>query len=179
MNILNIHGYQGTPQNAACSALQALGCNVISPAIDYDSVSPQELLQTLRQTVREQKTGMLAGTSYGGFYAAVLSAELHLPVILVNPCLLPFLHLPRLGFQQDILPLIPLFGSLSGIDRNIVRCIIGADDEIIDTHDFTQNLLGSEHCRIVPGGKHSGATLPLEAYLREVLPGMIAETAAF
>ena len=43
------------------------------------------------------------------------------------------------------------------------------DDEIIDTHDFTEHLLkNSRFCRI-PGGHHSGATLPLNDYFKEVL----------
>ena len=169
MNILNIHGYHGTPQNAACSALQALGCNVISPAIDYDSISPQELLQMLRQILKDQRIDRITGTSLGGFFAAALCAESHLPAMFVNPCLLPFLHLPRLGYTGDIAPFIPIFGTFSAIDSHLVSCITGGADEVIDTHDFTKNLLGNERFRIIPDGHHSGATLPLEDYFRAVL----------
>ena len=170
MLILNIHGYHGSPQNAAYAALQANGCDaIISPAIDYDAEAPENLLVRLRGIIREQNVGLIVGTSLGGFFAAVLSAETHLPVMLVNPCLMPFLHLPRLGFEGDIKPFIPLFGTLSELDPANVSCIVGDDDEIISTHDVTENLLHNERFRRIPGGHHSGATLPLPAYFGEML----------
>lgn len=169
MTVLNLHGYHGTPQNAAYAALTANGCNVISPAIDYDSIPPQELLQMLRQIIRGQQPDMLAGTSFGGFFAAALCAETKLPAFFVNPCLLPFLHLPRLGFTGDITAFFPIFGTFSRIDRSKVSCIVGGADEVIDTHDFTRNLLGNGRFRVIPDGQHSGATLPLQDYVREIL----------
>ena len=170
MPTLNIHGYNGTPQNAAYAALKANGCDaIIAPAIDYDAETPAAILDRLRGIIREEQPDLLVGTSLGGFFAAVLSAETHLPVILVNPCLLPVLHLPRLGFQGDIRPFIPLFGSLSGLDRDNVSCIVGDADEIIDTHDFTEHLLYNARFRRIPSGKHSGATLPLPDYFRDML----------
>ena len=170
MYILNIHGYHGTPQNAAYGALQANGCDsIISPVIDYDAETPEQILERLRSIIRKNGIGLIIGTSLGGFFAAVLSVEMHLPVILVNPCLMPFLHLPRLGFEGDIQTFIPLFGMLTQLEPGNVSCIVGDDDEIIDTHDFTEHLLkNSRFCRI-PGGHHSGATLPLPDYFREIL----------
>lgn len=170
MEILNIHGYHGSPQNAAYAALQANGCtHITSPAIDYDTESPETVLGNLRSIAAEKQTGLIVGTSLGGFFAAVLAAELHLPVLLVNPCLMPFLHLPRLGYQGDIKPFVPLFGTLGNLDLDTVCCIVGAEDDVIDTHDFTEHLLGNGNFRTVPGGKHSGATLPLPEYFGEML----------
>ena len=170
MTILNIHGYQGSPQNAAYAALQANGCDaIISPAIDYDDETPEQLLSKLRYIIRTQDVGLLVGTSLGGFFAAVLAVETDLPVILVNPCLMPFLHLPRLGFQGVLQPLIAYFGTLAHIDTARVSCIVGDADEVISTHDFTERLLYNERFRRIPGGHHSGSTLPLPDYFGEML----------
>ena len=170
MHILNIHGYHGTPKNAAYAALQANGCDKITaPAIDYDAESPDSILGRLRYIAADQNIELIVGTSLGGFFAAVLAAERDLPVMLVNPCLLPFLHLPRLGFTGEIKPFIPMFGTLHRLDRDNVSCIVGGQDEVIDSHDFTQKLLGNARFRIVPEGKHSGATLPLPDYFGEML----------
>ena len=170
MTILNLHGYNGTPTNAAYAALQANGCNdIIAPAIDYDAESPDSILDRMRHIAADRNVSLIVGTSLGGFFAAALSAELHLPVILVNPCLMPFLHLPRLGFQGEITPFIPLFGTLDRLDINNVSCIVGDADEVIDTHDFTEHLLKNARFRRIPGGHHSGATLPLNDYLKEML----------
>ena len=171
MNILNIHGYGGSPHNAAYAALEAVGCgSITSLAIDYDKETPAQLFDRLREAIAENKIGYIVGTSLGGFFAAVLSAELHLPVILINPCLMPFLHLPRLGFAGDVRQFIPLFAKLTALDTDCVSCIVGDADEVIDTHDVTERLVGNSRFRRVLGGKHSGATLPLEDYFREVLP---------
>ena len=169
MKILNLHGYNGSSHNAAYAALTEKGCEVISPQTDYDSINAHDFISEMKTIISEQNIDMLAGTSFGGFFAAVLSAELDMTVLLVNPCLMPFLHLPRLGYRGDIKPFIELFGKLSGINTDNVSCIIGGADEIIDTHDFTKKLMYNERFRIIPDGKHSGATLPLKEYFGEII----------
>lgn len=168
--ILNIHGYGGDPRNAACGALSALGCDIVSPAIDYDAQTPDAVMAGLRGAIAEDRDiGVIVGTSLGGFFAAVLAAETGLPVMLVNPALLPFLNLPRLGYNGDVRPFIRLFGAVAELGTDKVNCIVGGKDEVIDTHDFTEKLFGSGRVRIVPEGMHSGATLPLAEYFGEIL----------
>ena len=43
------------------------------------------------------------------------------------------------------------------------------NEEIIDSHDFTGKLLGNERCKVIPDGKHSGATLPLKDFFTETI----------
>lgn len=169
MKVLNIHGYQGSPENSAYAALRAIGVDIESPAIDYDASSPNEVMELLRKTVGKESFDYIVGTSFGGFFAAVLAAEVQLPVILVNPCLLPFLSLPRLGYKGNIRELIPLFGKLEELNPGASSCIIGGQDEILDTHDFTKHLLENERFCIIPNGRHSGSTLPLEEYFKEII----------
>ena len=102
MKILNIHGYKGSAKNSAYEALTALGHEVTSPELDYDTLSPDETLEMLLREAGECGAEMLVGSSLGGFYAAVMSVRLGLPAALVNPCLMPFLHLPRLGYNGEI-----------------------------------------------------------------------------
>lgn len=170
MTILNIHGYGGSPHNAAYAALQANNCvDIIAPAIDYDAESPENILGKLQYVIADKRIELIVGTSLGGFYAAILSAERNLPVMLVNPCLLPFLHLPRLGFNGDIKPFVSMFGTLAKLDSSNVSCIVGGQDDVIDTHDCTERLLHNARFRIIPDGKHSGSTLPLNEYFSEML----------
>lgn len=164
MNVLNIHGYNGNPQNSAYTALNDLECNIISPSFDYDNEAPDQVMGRLRYLAVDQRIEMIIGTSLGGFYAAALSYERNLPVILVNPFLMPFLTFP-----EYINPFISLFGTFSKLDRSNVSCIIGAEDELLGDHQFTKDLLYNSRFRSVPGGKHSGATLPLTEYFREML----------
>ena len=179
MRVLNIHGYQGSAENSAYIALRRIECEIISPQIDYDGEKPEPILDQLAGIAEKKKMELLVGTSLGGFFAAVLSADLHLPVILVNPCMLPFLHLPRIGYQGDIAPFIRMFAKLSLIDRETVSCIVGGSDELIDSHDFDERLFGNSRFRIIAGGGHSGATLPLKVYFEFVLKDGNAERKEF
>ena len=110
---------------------------------------------------------MIVGASLGGFYAAVLSARHDLPVMLVNPCLTPFLLSILSDFKTR--PLVKLFGELAKIDSSNVSCIVGDDDEVLGNHAFTEKLLGNSRFRRIDGGKHSGATLPLKEFFTEML----------
>lgn len=171
--ILNIHGYGGSAHNSAYTALRSLDCHVISPQLDYAAESPVQTLETLRNIVKEGEVDALAGTSFGGFFAALLCTEFRLPAMLVNPCLLPFDVLPRIGYPQPIQPLMALFGRLAAWNSSLVHCIIGGADEVIGDHAFTKRLLNHAALQIVPDGKHSGATLPLPSFFQTAL----AETA--
>lgn len=168
MTILNIHGYQGSPKNGAYNALHDIGCeNIISPSIDYDSEEPDNIIGKLNMLRVECKVDLVVGTSLGGFYASVLSAKHDFPVMLVNPCLTPFLLDMLSKFKTR--PLVQLFGELSKIESANVSCIVGDSDEVLGDHAFTEKLLdNSRFCRI-EGGKHSGATLPLKEYFSEML----------
>ncbi len=168
MKILNIHGYKGNSANSAYSALHELGYRTISPAIDYDHTETDEIFGFLENIISEQKPDAVVGTSLGGFFAAVLSAEYSIPAILVNPCLMPFVTLPRLGFEGDIMPFVKEFSKLHKISTDNVYAITGKCDEIIDYHDFTKKMFENKYYREILNGKHSGATLPLNEYFSQI-----------
>ena len=169
MKILNIHGYRGSCENSSFAALSALGAEMISPQIDYDKQSPDEILLFLNDLWQQNGCQAIVGTSLGGFYAALLSMKHHAKTVLINPCLLPFLLLPQLEESQNTLlfDYLRLFSDIVKIDKNQIVAIIGEQDEVISTHDFTQNLLGKSRCICVPNGKHSGWTLPLRDIFKQ------------
>ena len=169
MKILNIHGYRGSCENSSFAALSALGAEMISPQIDYDKQSPDEILLSLNDLWQQNGCQAIVGTSLGGFYAALLSMKHHAKTVLINPCLLPFLLLPQIEESQNTLlfDYLRLFADISKVDKNQILTIIGEQDEVISTHDFTQNLLGKSRCICVPNGKHSGWTLSLEQIFQQ------------
>ncbi len=167
MKILNIHGYKGSSENSACLALKELGYDVISPQLDYDAESPENILSLLSDVLSDSKPDVIVGTSLGGFFALLLSIESGLPSVLVNPCLMPFITLPQLEYSGDISGFIRLFGSFSEISQSKVFAIIGGQDEIISYHDFTRRVIKNH--AVYPEGKHSGATLPLKEFFGELI----------
>ncbi len=167
MKILTIHGYMGSAENAAYGALRALGADTISPQLDYDSDTPENILEYLRKILNENPCDMIVGTSLGGFFTLALAIERNMPAMLVNPCLMPFLHLPRLDYKGDIGGFMRIFPLFTKIDKSRVYAVIGGKDEIIDAHDFTMNII--DRYDIVPKGLHSGSTLNLEYHFRKEL----------
>ncbi len=169
MTILNIHGYNGSSENAAYVALKELGHKVVSPQIDYDSSDADKIFKAVSDLYTYAKPDLIVGTSFGGFFACLLSAVYNVPSVAVNPCLKPFEILPNLGYTHDIRNLIGLFGNLKSIQNDNISAIVGGQDEIIGSHDFTRLLLGNERYRVIPDGKHSGSTLPLNEYFAECI----------
>lgn len=167
MNILTIHGYKGNAHNAVYSALHSLGVDTISPQFDYSKDSPEYVFAELRKILDENQVDMITGTSLGGFFALTLAIERDLPVMLTNPCLMPFLHLPRLGYKGDIGGFMRIFPTFTDVNPDNVFAVIGGEDEIIDTHDFTKKIIPNHV--IVPDGKHSGGTLNLLEHFRNEL----------
>lgn len=180
MRVLNIHGYKGSAENTACCVLKNLGHEVISPQIDYDAKSPEKVLDDLREIFRENSPDYITGTSLGGFFSLLLSQEFkaekyeshlkkylpcNIPTVLISPCLCPFITLPQLDYMGDIKPFVELFGKISFGSRN-VTAVIGGRDEVINYHDFTEKMI---RCFIVPEGKHSGATLNLDYWLKRLV----------
>lgn len=155
MKIINIHGYHGNPENSAYTTFKEFKAEIISPYLDYDSETPESILEKLYKLIKENNPEFIAGTSLGGFYAVLLSIKTDIPAILINPALMPFLHLPRLSYTGDIKPYISLFSELADLKTDKIYTVTSGEDDVIDTHDFTN-----------PKGKHSGATLLLEESFR-------------
>ena len=67
LSILNIHGYHGSPENAAYAALGKQCKNITSPSVDYDAKSPESITDDLRQIINERNIDAIVGTSLGGY----------------------------------------------------------------------------------------------------------------
>ena len=75
MKVINIHGYHGNPENSAYTALNELKAEIISPYLDYDSETPDNILENLCKLIKEKNPDIIVGTSLGGFFATILSVS--------------------------------------------------------------------------------------------------------
>lgn len=164
MKILNIHGYKGSAKNSAYCALTECGYDVCSVGIDYDSEMPLSVLERLCVEYEKNECDAVVGTSLGGFFAALICVKKNCPALFINPCLLPCVVLPELGYSNEngISEFSSMTGDISDIDVKNVSAVVGLKDEIIKNHDYTKKILGNERYYSVEGGRHSGATLPLK-----------------
>ncbi len=163
MRILSLHGYNGFMHNAAYQALVDCGYEVIAPQIEYDNISPKIVLKQLSDIYQKEHCEAVVGTSLGGFYAAQICADKKCPAVFINPCLLPFIYLPKLGYNNisGVREFSEMFGEISKLDKKLISTIMGDEDEVIDTPEYTKAMLENSRYFVIPGGKHSGATLPL------------------
>ncbi|MDE6780726.1 MAG: hypothetical protein K2J40_04615 [Ruminococcus sp.] len=184
MKVLNIHGYKGSSENSACITLKNLGHEVISPQIDYDSKRPHRIFADLRDIFYESRPDYIVGTGLGGFFALLLSRKFtveeyeshrkryfycNIPTVLVNPCL-NLSVLSELGYKMDKsrkMTFVRFMDMIEKTDCRNVVAIIGGQDEIINYHRFTESLI--KKCYVVPDGKHSGATLNLDYWLKRFI----------
>lgn len=171
MKILNFHGYKGNKNNSVCQALQKSNFEVVSPEIYYDDFTPKEILNQLLSIYDNDKFDAVVGTSAGGFYAVHISVLKKCPAILINPCLLPFIYLPELGYsvENGVTEFSEMFDCINKLDKKRVYTIIGEKDEVIDTHEYTKNMLSNQYFYTAAEGRHSGFTLPLKDIFEKTL----------
>ena len=166
MKVLNLHGYGSNPHNGFFYALAKYRVSeILLPAIDYDKENPSTIFARLMQLCREEEPDVITGSSMGGYFAALLSAATGIRAVMVNPCMFPAITLPRIGMREPLFirQYLQLSGHLAALEN--AYAIIGEQDDLIDYHDFTQLLLPTGHCIIVPEGGHASSTLPLSELL--------------
>jgi len=175
MKILNIHGYHGSAKNTAYRVLEKLyPCQIVSLQFDYDKYAPDNMLSILERLVKEENIGAIVSTSLGGFFACCLSHNREIPVILINPCLLPFITLRQIS-DSGALPTLcgkqfyELFGKYMGeLDNRYLSVIVGKSDEIINHAATTRYLLTIGRYYEIDGGHSFEQTEELEKALLEI-----------
>jgi predicted esterase YcpF (UPF0227 family) len=153
--ILNIHGFRSWGENAKAGFLRETfpGVRVVSPTLP---LPPKEALATLEAAVREsgEPLEMIVGSSLGGFYAYVLCCRYRVPAVLLNPAVVPFVHLsgaigpvtnaysgePGEWTVEDCLVLKDLFCETAyRAESALVHVFLAQDDEVLEprlTRDF-------------------------------------------
>ena len=118
--IINIHDYES--ENEMFNFLKELYPDerINSPQINYDNTSPGEIISELLmydlpvfsdfedQELQDEHIDLIVGTGLGGFIAIALSYQIYVrrknipvPTILLSPCLLPWVELPKLGYVDE------------------------------------------------------------------------------
>lgn len=166
MNVLNIHGYAGTAENTNYSILHEAGYNVISFAIDYDSCAASDVEEFLLAAVKVYQIGLIVATSYGSYFANILSAKLAIPFIATNPCVCPLISLKKLSPDYCIRE-EEYFKCMSQEYQNNWEngiFILGNKDEVID-HSITKKVIGKAKTYMVSGAHK----LSRESYEKQLL----------
>lgn len=87
MTIMYIHGY-GSNGNATKGQLLRKMMpehNVVSPTLDYDTLSPREVQEKIDKAAKENNVHMIVGSSFGGYHTLCATAFFDGPVWALNP----------------------------------------------------------------------------------------------
>ena len=170
--ILNIHGYMGNQHNTLFNILTDLGVNqqdILSPQIDYDSTDPERVIKNLSVIIENNSRDveLIIANSFGGFFGYMLAAKYSIPIILVNPCLMPFITIYSISetynpkFKRALLL---MFGSnMWTLPLSLCTVIVGTDDNIIDHEKITYPLLPCTWYNVIKGMNHSISDNDIEA----------------
>lgn len=125
MNILYIHGLGTNENSTQGKIIKAIlkDDNVIHPSFgeltNYDEVKSH-----IEQVVRDNDVDLIIGHSFGGFYT--LDADFDLPKIIVNPCMLPSVEIPKLTKVSD----------------SFKKYFEAKEDQLYKEKSFSNNIIG-------------------------------------
>lgn len=152
--ILNLHGLNGSSHNTNYQLL----CNtysediILSPQVDYVRTSPMKILERLK---RNDDIDYIVGSSFGGFYAYVLSNICSVPCLLVNPCIPPEKYILALveeyPFTDELISLMEMYAN----NPQLVYLILGMEDDILSPA-YTERIVDFTKVWKISGG-HSMA----------------------
>lgn len=175
MNILNIHGYAGSPKNTNYSILQDAGYTVISFSIDYDSCSATDVEDFLLAAARLYRVDLIVATSYGSYFANIISGKYKLPFIATNPCVNPSISLRTLTPDYSFREAEYFKSRNQKYHKNWENgiYILGNADEVID-HFITKGVVGTAKIYEVSGA-HRLRRESYEKLLLDEIEGLIKE----
>lgn len=174
MKILNIHGFDGHCYNSNFQVLKKLGHDVVSPQLDYRFESPIQIMSQLLEISFSDDFDLIVATSFGAFFAKMLSIITGKHCILTNPCLRPDISLKKLAPEyftrkNDLIIEKGVRFLWNRADYSGDIIIIGDDDEVIDHYDITLWEAFNAKFYHIPGGKHRLEEEQLDPCLKEAL----------
>lgn len=154
MNILYIHGYNGSPQGEKTDLLRQRfnKANLIAP---QHNSRPQEVFALLDSIAEglDELDDLIVGTSLGGFWANFFAQRYGLRAVLINPAVQPSQDLARLGceFAADYAPFEQQVSRKCHTPKTV---LLAEDDEVLAYQHAQQMFTGSCEVRIFPTGGH-------------------------
>jgi len=155
MKILNIHGLNGSNTNTNYKLLcsEFPGAEIVSPQIDYESNSPEDILANLKSLC--PNPDLIVGNSFGGFFAYILGSCTGTKTLLVNPCIPPDKYIPNLvsgyRFKESLLA---LWSTYADTNSNYF-VILGNEDKVLDINTTLFYLKPKENEMAIVKGGHS------------------------
>lgn len=178
-NILFIYGYGGSPHSRFCTlireALSTDEYNVLCP--QYPQEDCCQANDFLHKYIDENNIDLVIGTSLGGFIALILDTRV--PTIVLNPCMVPSVELPKLEPRPDhpddvrpsaemiatYKPFEPLAFNKEAIKRRLIVGVFAENDELLEMKYKDEFIDCYDRVRYMPGGHHGN---------KEAIPSIVS-----
>jgi len=173
--IVFVHGFKGNPEGSTFTAIKNLQPNAEFISKQFDLFNPEKTLQE----IKELNPDILIGNSLGAFY--VLAYPSSCAKIVINPCLKPWIEIPKLIKDKDInLPegLLEKWENeynyfteqIEGETRQITFGIFGQSDELFSCKDefwklYRNSIFEVTNTFSVPGKHHLSEHPKFSQYL--------------
>lgn len=93
--VLYLHGFLSSiDSDTLKSLIESYGYKYEFIAIELNFADPSHTLQIINECITKEKPSLIIGNSLGGFYALICNNN-HIPIIVINPCLDPYVQLKR------------------------------------------------------------------------------------
>lgn len=162
--IINIHGFNGSTNSPRVQHLRAKFPKTKVFAPDYNDRDPHQgyntLLQFVTRTMKKYPHLLLTGCSLGGFWSHVISNQLKLPSLLLNPAMEPWDTLKKYvdeKFTEEDVATYHDFRFKNALPRTVYEpriVLLESGDKVIDPHNTQKMFRGHCDVRLLPGGSH-------------------------
>ena len=172
MNVLYIHGYNGSPYGTSYTLFDSLidKTSATLHTIDYDPAQPLEAIKSIKRYVRDNNIDLIIGSSLGGFLTMHLFGYSR---IVINPCWDPATELPCLGYTGSIEEykrlLNTLIENLDSEERHLCSGCFAPDDELLGGKYLDTFQQYFHRTYTIPGGHRVSAEAVTEI-IEEVIP---------
>ena len=156
--ILYVYGYGGSASGSTITMLKRLmpeGYTV--EAFTYTQADCAKAREEIFEYIREHEIDMVIGSSLGGFITHTLQG---MPRILVNPCWLPSVELPRVGASPELVATYAPFEQWAeehaAEDSARVHAFFADEDELLGDKYMSEFLrhYPELHCHRIHSGHH-------------------------
>ena len=159
-NILYIHGFNSDKNSTTFLTLKSHFLDFEWHTETFDLLNPSVATKQIDDIIKRKNITTIVASSLGAFYG--LNIRNSLAKILINPCLIPSIELPKLGENIDVDVFEKMETDIySNIDSELRICtlgIFGDNDELFDYSQLFTKLYGRIH-RVNGGHKLDDKTL--------------------
>lgn len=159
-NILYIHGLNSDKNSTTFLTLKSHFLDFEWHTETFDLLNPSVATKQIDNIVKHKNITTIVASSLGAFYG--LNIRNSLAKILINPCLIPSVELPKLGENIDVDVFEKMETDIySNIDSELRICTLGVfgdNDELFDYSQLFAKLYGRVH-RVNGGHKLNNKAL--------------------